>query len=250
MVVEGLFCLAVSGSRAARPHYRGSKAIVMSGNSFSDQIRTVAEEQQGLIRKARDEERRAADERQKEKARRKVECSTICQRVLLPTVKMFAMGLEAAKVFPPECWKADFESAAADDEYHCICWARLARMEASGKGVGVMIKTTLATVISDEHVVKAKVQVKCSQANPADWKELAIVPGSEPSEGVDATFADNLYELNTAKLDEWHKQRLEDCARACAIWLEHHSGTATLNRLEMEALSLQRFGGSQSHAAR
>ena len=39
--------------------------------------------------------------------------------------------------------------AAADDEYHCICWARLPRTEASGKGVGVMVKTTLATVISD-----------------------------------------------------------------------------------------------------
>jgi hypothetical protein len=220
----------------------------MNGNSFSDQVRKVAEEQQDLIRKAREEERKAAEERHKEKARRKVECSTICQRTLLPTMKLFAIGLEAAKVFPAECWKVDFEAAAADDEYRCLCWARLPRTEASGKGVGVIVKTTLATVMSDERVVKARVQVKCCQANPADWKELVAVPGSEPSEGVEPAFVDNLYELNSANLDEWHKQRLEDCARACACWLEHHTGTATLNRLELEALSLQRFGVPQSAA--
>jgi hypothetical protein len=221
----------------------------MNDSGFAEQIRKVAEEQQDLIRKAREEERRATEERHKEKARRKVECSTVCQRVLLPTMKLFAMGLEAAKVFPTECWKVDYEPAD-DDQYCCLCWARLPKTEPSAKPVGVVVKSTLTPVVADANLVQVHVQVKCCQATPSDWKEVATLAGSEPSEGVAPVFVDELYNLNSASLDNWHKQRLEDCAKACACWLEQHASTATLNRLEMEVLNLQRLAAGQSCVAK
>ena len=92
----------------------------MNDNGFAEQIRKTAEALQDLLRAAHDEEKRVAEELHKEKARRKLECSTACQRVLLPTMKLFAMGLEAAKVFAPQCWKVDYEPN--DDQYCCICW--------------------------------------------------------------------------------------------------------------------------------
>jgi hypothetical protein len=196
----------------------------MSDNTFAEQIRKTAEALQELYRVARDEEKKAVEERNKERAKRKVECSTICQRTLLPTMKMFAMGLEAAKVFSPQCWKVDYEPA--DDKYCCLCWARLPKTESSGKGMGVVVRSTITLNVAEGKSPQIRVQVKCSQASPGDWKELTMLPMSEASEGVEETYNDELYGVDSAKLDDWHKRRLEDCAKACANWLEQHHGAA------------------------
>jgi hypothetical protein len=207
----------------------------MSDNTFTEHIRKVAEAQQEVIRKAREEKRRAAEERNKERAKRKAECSAACQRILLPTMKLFAMGLEAAKVFTSQCWKVDYESD--DDNYCCICWARLPKAESAGKPMGVVIKSTMTIAGAEDKPPQIRVQVKCCQAAPGDWKESGVLPLSEPSEGVDEVFVDDLYSLNSSNLDDWHKRRLEDCAKACACWLEQHASMAVLNRLEIEVLS-------------
>jgi hypothetical protein len=196
----------------------------MSDNTFAEQIRKTAEALQELYRIARDEEKKAVEERSKERARRKAECNAICQRVLLPTMKLFAMGLEAAKVFPTQCWKVDFEPS--NDAYACLCWARLPKTESSGKGVGVVIRSSIELSTADDKSPQIRVQVKCSHASPGDWKETGTLPMSEPSEGVAEVYVDKLYEADSSKLDDWHKQRLEDCARACATWLEQHHGVA------------------------
>jgi hypothetical protein len=196
----------------------------MNDNSFAEQIRKTAEALQDLLRAARDEEKRVAEELHKEKAKRKLECSTACQRVLLPTMKLFAMGLEAAKVFAPQCWKVDYEPS--DEQYCCICWARLPRTDSSTKAMGVVIKSTITMIVAGEKKPQVQVQVKCYQALPGDWNEIAELPLSEPSEGVAELFVDELYGLNPTNLDNWHKRRLEDCAKACANWLEQHAGVA------------------------
>jgi hypothetical protein len=206
----------------------------MSDAAFTEHIRKVAEAQQEAIRKAREEQRRAAEERQKERAKRRAECSAVCQRVLLPNMKMFAMGLEAAKVFAPQCWKVDYE--ASDDEYRCVCWSRLPKAEASGKPLGLVVKSTLTMTADDKKAPQVHVHVKCCQASPSDWKESAALPQSEPSNGADETFVDSLYDLNSSNLDAWQRRRLEDCARACTSWAEQHAGIAVLNRLEIEVL--------------
>lgn len=194
----------------------------MSDNDFAEQIRKTAEALQDLLRTAKEEEKRVAEEQHKEKLKRKVECSTACQRVLLPAMKMCAMGLEAAKVFAPQCWKADYEPG--DNEYCCICWARLPKTESMAKALGVVIRSTMTMIVADKVPPRIRVEVKCSQASPGEWNETAPLPSSEPSEGVDAIFEDQLYGLNAAKLDEWHKKRLENCAMACAKWLAQNAG--------------------------
>jgi hypothetical protein len=194
----------------------------MNDNSFADQIRKTAEALQDLLHAARDEEKRVAEELRKEKAKRKLECSAACQRVLLPTMKLFAMGLEAARVFAPQCWKVDYESK--DDQYCCICWARLPRADSLAKGTGVVIRSTITMIVADKAPPQIQVQVKCHQAVPDDWREFADLPLSEPSEGVPALYVDDLYGLNPTNLDEWHKQRLQDCAKACANWVEQPVG--------------------------
>jgi hypothetical protein len=190
-----------------------------SDNTFVEQIRKSAEALQELYRIAREEEQKAAEEQRKERAKRKAECSTACQRILLPTMKLFAMGLEAAKVFAPQGWKVDYESS--EDNFCCICWAHPPKTE-----IGVMIKSTMTMVVAEGAQPKIHVQVKCCQALPGDWKEIATMPNSGPSEGVNEVFVDDLYSLNTTNLDEWHKKRLEDCAKACASWLVERSGAA------------------------
>jgi hypothetical protein len=203
-------------------HYRGMSA--MNDNSFAEQIRKTAEALQDLLRAARDEENRVAEELHKEKAKRKLECSAACQRILLPTMKLFAMGLEAAKVFAPQCWKVDYEPN--DDQYCCICWARLPKTDSSAKALGVVIKTTITMIAADQAPPQIQVQVQCHQALPGDWKEIAELPLSEPSEGIPELFVDDLYGLNPTNLDNWHKKRLQDCAKACANWVEQHAGVA------------------------
>jgi hypothetical protein len=196
----------------------------MSDNTFAEQIRKTAEALQELYRVAREEEKKAVEERNKERAKRKAECSAICQRVLLPTMKLFAMGLEAAKVFTPQCWKVDYEPY--EDKYCCMCWARLPRTEASGKAAGIVVRSSIAMTVADDKSPHIRVQVKCCQASPGDWKEIAALPMSEPSNDVPETYIDDLYSVNSSNLDDWHKQRLEDCAKACADWLEQHHGAA------------------------
>lgn len=197
---------------------------IMNDNSFAEQIRKTAEALQDLLRAARDEEKRVAEEINKERMRRKVECSTACQRVLLPTMKLFAMGLEAAKVFAPQCWKVDYEPS--DEKYSCICWARMPKSDSAGKGMGVVVRSTIAMIVAEGKQPQIQARVRCHQASPGDWKETAELPMSEPSEGVDEVYTDELYGLNATNLDEWHKKRLEDCAKACANWLEEHAGAA------------------------
>jgi hypothetical protein len=186
----------------------------MADNAFAEQIRKTAEALQDLYRIAREEEKKAAEELRKEKAKRKVECSTVCQRVLLPAMKLFAMGLESAKVFAPQCWKADYESS--DDSYRCICWARLPKTE-----TGVVVKSTMTMTVDEKDPPKIRVQVKCHTALPGDWKEIAALPLENPDDASDL-FVGDLYGLDTAALDDWHKKKLEACAKACAIWLEEH----------------------------
>ena len=68
-------------------------------------------------------------------------------------------------------------------------------------------------IVAGEAPPQIQVQVKCYQASPGDWKEIAELPLSEPSEGVAELFVDDLHGLNPTNLDNWHKKRLEDCAR-------------------------------------
>jgi hypothetical protein len=196
----------------------------MNDNSFAEQIRKTAEALQDLLRAARDEEKRVAEELHKEKARRKLECSAACQRVLLPTMKLFAMGLEAAKVFTPQCWKVDYEPS--EDQYRCICWARLTKSDSSAKTTGVVIKSIITMLAADKATPQIQVKVRCYQAVPGDWHEIEELPLSEPSEDVPEMFVDDLYGLNPTNLDDWHKKRLQNCAKACANWVEQSAGVA------------------------
>ena len=193
----------------------------MGNDNFAEQIRNTAEAQQKAVQKALAEERKAAEDLSNERVKHRVESNRICHKVLLPAMELFAKGLEAAKVFTPQCWKV-----RCDENDDCCCWAHVRKTDLSGEAMGVVVKTMMTVALADGKPPQIQVQVTCYQASPRDWKEIEPLVSPEPSEGVGEAFVHDLYGLNTLNLDIWHKRRLDDCAKACANWLEQQPGEA------------------------
>jgi hypothetical protein len=194
---------------------------IMNADNFAKQICQTAEAERNAILKAQEEEKRLTEERHNEKEKLKAECNRICHKIFQPAMKAFAEGLEAATVFAPRFWEVN--CIPEGDNFLCIFGAHLPKNDSPLKPTGFVVKTTTSMSHPEGRPAQIQVHFKCYQALPKeDWREVKPFTLPDPGDGTGDSFVQEMNNLDSDKLDEWHKNKLIECAKICANWIFQH----------------------------